>query len=102
MLPVAGMSNGTLQLTVHGRNLRPYLADVTVGNVAESLVLAEVLLDDDASGASQGDGDGQANPGETLELGLQLRNVGSEDASAITATLTCPEPWATVTAAGRS
>jgi len=42
-----------------------------------SLKFADVIIDDDLFGVSQGNLDGIANAGETLELRISLRNVGA-------------------------
>jgi hypothetical protein len=66
-----------LHITISGRNLYPYQgsclmipADVAVG-------FDTFFVDDDASGYSHGNGDGRANPGETIELTVRLRNFGA-------------------------
>ncbi|MBD3235247.1 MAG: hypothetical protein GF330_00900 [Candidatus Eisenbacteria bacterium] len=51
------------------------------------LVVHDVSIDDDASGASYGDGDGLVDVGETLELALELRNVGQQPATNVALTL---------------
>ena len=40
------------------------------------LSLGSVLVDDDQSGGSNGNGDAKPNPGETVELWVTIRNVG--------------------------
>ena len=44
-------------------------------------------IDDDNSGSSQGDSDGNIDAGETIELRLTLENTGDEDALDVNATL---------------
>jgi len=44
------------------------------------LVMSAKVLDDDDLPPSDGDGDGIANPGESIEIWVTLRNVGSESA----------------------
>ncbi len=50
-------------------------------------------VDDDATGESQGDGDGLAEPGERIEVVVELANIGSAAAPAVEATLGCQDPW---------
>jgi len=45
-------------------------------------------IDDDNSGSSQGNNDGNIDAGETIELRLTLQNTGDEDALNVNATLT--------------
>ncbi|MBK7188709.1 MAG: hypothetical protein IPH86_08570 [bacterium] len=77
VLPLAGLATGTLQLTVTGPNLRPWLGNVTVGTQATALRPLAAVVDDDNLGQSRGDGDGTAEPGETVELTIPLHNDGT-------------------------
>jgi hypothetical protein len=60
------------------------------------LVLSETALDDDAVVPSIGDGDGQADAGETLQLLLELHNVGADPATNVGVVLACADPWVTL------
>ncbi len=51
------------------------------------LVLSGSLADDDDIGSSNGDGDGLLNPGETVELWVTVRNVGTETAQNVSGEL---------------
>jgi len=48
---------------------------------------ASHVVDDDADGGSAGDGNGVVDPGETIELVVELRNAGSLAAEGVEATL---------------
>jgi hypothetical protein len=52
------------------------------------LVLNDTLVDDDDSGSSHGDGDGEVNPGETIELWATLGNVGTVAATGVSGEIT--------------
>jgi len=41
-----------------------------------ALAIAQIEIDDDCGGASHGNGDGEINPGERVELWVTLRNLG--------------------------
>ena len=56
------------------------------------LTVAGHSVDDDANGASSGDGDGIAECGETIELGLELLNQGNSAAQGVTAVLGSSDP----------
>lgn len=56
------------------------------------LVYGSSTLDDDASGGSNGNGDGVVNPGETCELYVTVRNVGGAAATHVHGTLTTSNP----------
>jgi hypothetical protein len=91
VLPVSGLVDGTLQLTVTGTNLRPWLGTVTVGPQVVALMPGAHVIDDDLIGASHGDGDGVAEPGETIELTVTVANRGTGAASGVTATVASAE-----------
>lgn len=54
-------------------------------------------IDDDNSGQSSGDGDGQAEPGETIEMIITLKNTGNGPASNVNAILSTTDPDITIT-----
>jgi len=60
------------------------------------LVVASSQVDDDASGGSQGNGDGALNPGETIELSVALQNVGGAAATGVTGELSTESPYVTL------
>lgn len=51
------------------------------------LVLSATAIDDDAAGGSNGNDDGELNPGETIELWATVRNVGTAAATHVHGTL---------------
>jgi hypothetical protein len=57
------------------------------------LTVDDLFIDDDAHGASHGDGDGIVEFDETIELRLQLHNIGHLDAFAVTADLSSSSPF---------
>lgn len=58
--------------------------------------LAVVGINDDAAGMSNGDGDGRAEPGETVELAVLLQNTGQLALSQITVSLTSRDSLVTI------
>jgi hypothetical protein len=87
VLPLAGVTGSSLQLTVTGPNLKPWLGTLAVGTQPLALRPLAFTIDDNATGSSVGDGDGVAEPGETIELSIPLRNDGTQAASSVQATL---------------
>jgi murein DD-endopeptidase MepM/ murein hydrolase activator NlpD len=80
----------------------PDLSNNAIGNdtvssvrvaVSGPLVFAGLTIDDDAVGASNGNGDGQLNPGETIELHTSLQNQGDITVSGVKATLGSLDPY---------
>jgi hypothetical protein len=66
------------------------------------LTLDAVSIDDDASGASQGNGNGLIEFGETIELTVALHNMGLTDAYDVTGNLATLCPYVTLLVAGGS
>ncbi|MDM7916676.1 MAG: M28 family peptidase [Candidatus Eisenbacteria bacterium] len=60
------------------------------------LAFGSLDLDDDAIGGSIGNGDGEANPGETLELLVTIRNLGQQPATQVHGSLASGSEEATV------
>jgi hypothetical protein len=87
---------GNLLLTVTRHNQVPYRATLPVtGDLFVGYESSTV--DDDDSGESAGNGDGQVNPGETIELAVGIRNFGVEPVNSVTATITSDDPSVTLT-----
>jgi hypothetical protein len=95
-LPLSGLVSGEYMVTVTGRNLKPFLGGVNVGDLAASVNFATMNIDDDNSGVSQGNNDGLANAGEMLELGIDLTNHGTGGVSNISAQLVSFDPLISV------
>jgi hypothetical protein len=76
-------------VTVTGRDHAPCRGTATVFQVenAAFLTFQQLTIDDVSEGEVQGNGDGIPNPGETLRLGVTLRNRGTEAAPQVTAEL---------------
>ncbi len=95
-LPLTGLTDGTYEMTVTGRNIRPYLGVLNVGDLPASVNFASMTQDDDNSGDSQGNNDGDINPGETVELDISLINDGTGGVNNVTANLSSSHPQVTV------
>jgi hypothetical protein len=95
-LPVDLPTAGDLKLTVSKHDVIPLLATITVGQAERFATYAAHTIDDDAIGTSLGNGDGLVNPLERIEVPVQLRNVGSQTATAVTATLTSDDPYVVI------
>jgi len=79
---------GSLRITVTAPNYVRH--DETVPIVPPEgpyMVVDEVVVDDDTEEESSGNGDGDGDAGEQIELLVGLRNVGSEAATNVRATL---------------
>jgi len=89
---------GTMRVTVTKTNHYRYSADVPIIPPAGAYCIHESAdLDDDADGGSNGNEDGLAGAGETLELVVHLENVGVDTAYSVNAVLRSQSVYATVT-----
>lgn len=61
------------------------------------LVYHSFKIDDDSSGGSDGNGDQDIDPGETIELSVFLGNGGDATASEVSAIITSTDPYITFT-----
>ena len=61
------------------------------------VILGDVTVDDDLADESYGNDDGDADAGETIELLVSLRNVGTETATNVGATLETEDPYCEIT-----
>lgn len=75
-------------LVVAGAGVLPYRAEIPVATGGAYLALDAVTIQDDGANGSLGNGDGVANPGETLALAIAVENRGAAPAPAGTAALT--------------
>ena len=79
------IENNNRQLT----NDREIIIDYEekIRSSAPTLSFYSFQIDDDSSGSSQGDNDGNIDAGETIELRITLENTGDEDALNVNATI---------------
>ena len=80
---------GVVNVTVTAHNFRPVERDIQVlQNGSEPAIAVEDLIyNDKGTGASIGNGDGQLDAGETIELTVKLRNTGTSVLNGVTASL---------------
>jgi hypothetical protein len=90
-------SVGSLELTATAYNAVPDFDEASIIPPDGAYCLYDsYVVDDDMSGTSSGNGDGLPDAGESIELLVALRNVGSEPATNVTATLASTSPYATI------
>ncbi len=85
-MPIPTDTTGAVYVTVSAKNMKPYSGGVTAQQT-DFVGWSSHTIDDDASGLSDGNGDGVINPGETIELGVLLRNYGTTTANGVTCTI---------------
>ncbi len=76
LLDIASATNGDVLVTVTGTNLHPHLGQTAVGAVTRSLDFESLNVVE-----ISGNGNGEPNPGETLDLQVTLRNAGTSAVS---------------------
>ncbi len=93
-LDVTPHTTGTITLTVTAPGYLPHESSVAVLPTDEAHVyLLSHAVDDGPDGASDGNGNGKAEPGETLAIDIALRNSGTIEARGLTAMLTSSDPF---------
>ncbi len=70
-------TTGEMFVTVSGRNFIPHQGSVSIVDGEIAVGYDSHSIDDDNSGYSSGNGDGIADPGETIELTVDLKNFGT-------------------------
>ena len=83
MLPVEAESLGEVNLTVTKHNFIPHLGSFEIEEYDVYVNHTEYLIDDDNSGFSIGNSDGLINPGEIIELNIELMNYGTVAANGV-------------------
>jgi len=95
-IPLSGLTSGEMKLTVTKHNRYPYLATIPIVSEDRYVAYLASSVDDDTNGGSLGNGDGRINPGETIELAVQLKNYGILSANGVEAVMTETDPYVTL------
>ncbi|KPL07935.1 hypothetical protein AMJ86_02395 [bacterium SM23_57] len=93
ILPITATTVDTLFITVTKRNYKPVLGYVVVQTAPHNVMPLTVVIDDDNSGYSQGNNNGDPNPGEALEVNVTLKNWGYQSVSGVSATISTTDPY---------
>ncbi|MCD4663644.1 MAG: hypothetical protein K8R68_00135 [Bacteroidales bacterium] len=89
---------GEVDVTITAHNYLPYEDTIPVNLTGGShLYITEKIFDDDNVDPSYGNGDGQVDAGETIELSVTLTNSGSIAAPDVSAEITCESECITIT-----
>jgi hypothetical protein len=93
----------TMFVTVTARNYVPHVRYTIVEAQPVAVNINSIALDDDNSGGSHGNSDGNANPSETIEFDITLRNFGnSTTATNVSASLSSLDPNVFITVPNQS
>ena len=86
-------TTGTMNLVITGFNKVPYITELEVVPAeGPYLSLSDYTLNDDASG----NGNGEADYGETILMTVDIENIGVEPAEDVTLTLTSDDEYVTI------
>lgn len=92
LVPLTLASPCTLRLTGTAKNARPWEGGVTVLATGPAVFLSGSEVTD----AAGGNGDGLVSPGETVEVTMELENLGNVATGEARAVLRCSDPFVTV------
>lgn len=98
VLPMGGnYTAGTMEMTITGKNLLPYLQNVTIQSSAVTLGVQTLVIDDDNTGGTSGNGDHLVSPSETVDLQITVKNYSATtSAQNVTGTLTSTSSKVTI------
>jgi len=86
--------SGTLTLTVSKHEFKPTVGSIQI--TGSGLVYQSSVIDDDNTGGTTGNSNGTINAGEIIDLKLQIKNSSASTISVISATVTCSDPYVTL------
>ncbi len=96
-LNVTPQTTGQMTITVTAQNRYPY--EDTIGILSSPgahITYRSSTVDDDATGVSDGNGNGRAEAGETVELDVTVGNGGGGSATGVTAELSTADAYTTL------
>jgi len=88
------ITSSNLILTISKHDFKPLQQTIAVEG--GSLLASVPMIDDDLQGSSQGNGNGIANSGETLEVRFELRNTSATAIEDITGYIICNSPYVSI------
>ena len=96
-LYVSPASLGNMELTVTAHNQLPFESYISVIPAGDAyLVFESQTVDDDSLGESLGDGDGEVDFAETVELLVELKNFGDSAAHSTYGIISTTSPYITM------
>jgi len=97
ILPINTLNTGEASVTVTKHNYIPHLGSFNIEIMNQFVNIFNVTIDDDNTGTSSGNGDGNINPGEDIELVVSLKNFGTNSVAGVSATLSSDDVDVTIT-----
>lgn len=87
------VTSGKIDVTVTSQDCRPYETQVTVNAGLPTVRVANVMLNDEATGGGNGNGDGRLDAGETVKMKIALRNSGTQSLDIRSCVLSCSSEY---------
>ncbi|MBI4723107.1 MAG: hypothetical protein HY769_08985 [Candidatus Stahlbacteria bacterium] len=88
---------GTMEINIHSHNYLPYQGNaIVIAKTTPYVVYYKSIIDDDNIGQSNGNGDFLLNPGETIELPIWSRNLGTRQARKVYGKLKSFDPYSII------
>jgi len=92
LVPVNPLTPDTCDITITGHNMDPFESTIQPSASGPYVMYISHTLDDSA-----GNNDGNANPGETINLDITVQNYGSDPAYGVSGTLASTDPHVLIT-----
>jgi hypothetical protein len=86
-LPISAISAGDVSLVVSKHDFKPAIHTFTIVQNSQFVNVQNIEINDDNIGNSLGNNDGNINPGERIELRIQLKNFGTSMVNGVSATI---------------
>ena len=96
LLPLPANGIGDVDITVTKQNYIPFLDEFEIESNDYSAHVVSFTIDDDSFGSSSGNNNNVINPGETIELEIDIENLGVNALTDVNASLTCQDEDVTV------
>ncbi|MDY0151777.1 MAG: C25 family cysteine peptidase, partial [Candidatus Cloacimonas sp.] len=94
-LTISGGLQSDVLITASAHNYKPVQQTVAADGEGSLVFVTKQIIDSGAMG-SIGNNDGYADAGETIAVGLELKNTTSAAISAVTATISSDDPFVTI------
>jgi Peptidase family C25/Propeptide_C25/HYDIN/CFA65/VesB-like, Ig-like domain len=97
LLSIDTSATQTVNLTVTKHDFIPHLGSFDIIESEQFVNSTAIIIDDDNNGTSIGNNDSFVNPGETIELVVELENFGTSIVNNVTATINSDTDFITIT-----
>jgi hypothetical protein len=96
LLPMFTEQTGNVTLTASKHNFIPVVEEISIQQLSQFVSVEDVIIIDDNSGNSSGNGDGKLNPNELIELKPLIKNFGTSATNSLTAMLSTENEFVTI------